>query len=192
MGRKPDEARREELLDQIEGIILTEGFSSLRMGDLAQRLRCSRTTLYQLAPTKEDLVLKAYARTTERALDRCRLAADACDDPAEKIRTYFSEAARVVGAPTSDAYWNDVRNSEPIIEIRAATYRRGMDGIKGYIEEGMRTGIFRKVNADFLAYLGWVGSVAVSDRGFLKETHLSTEEAMTQLGEFILSSLQPA
>ncbi len=189
MGRKPDTTRREELLDQIEKIIFSEGFSSLRMSDLTERLSCSRTTLYQLAPSKEELVLKAHARVAEKSLDRCRLAAEKCDSPAEKIRAYFAEAGKVVDGTTSDAYWADIAGSEPIAEIRAATYRQGMDSVKGYIEEGIAQGVFRDMNAEFLAYLGWVGSIAVRDRGFLESTNLTTEEAMTQLGEFMISSL---
>jgi hypothetical protein len=107
----------------------------------------------------------------------------------EKIRTYFAEAGKVVEGTTSDAYWADIAGLEPIAEIRAATYRQGMDSVRGYIEEGIAQGTFRNVNAEFLAYLGWVGSLAVRDRGFLETTHMSTEEAMTQLGEFIISSL---
>ncbi|WP_328476043.1 TetR/AcrR family transcriptional regulator [Streptomyces sp. NBC_00377] len=49
--------RREELLRQAETIILTEGFTAVTMDELAQRLGCSKATLYSLASTKEQLVL---------------------------------------------------------------------------------------------------------------------------------------
>jgi AcrR family transcriptional regulator len=189
MGRKPDLARREELLDQITQIVLSEGFSSLQMGDLAKRLHCSRTTLYQLAPSKDELIMKVYARLAEGAVNQCRAAAEECVAPTEKIRTFFAVASHVVESPTSEAYWRDVLHSEELTEIRAASYRQGMDYVKRYIEEGIALGIYRDVNVEFLAYLGWVGSVAVRDRGFMAETGLSTEEAMAQLGEFIIAAL---
>jgi hypothetical protein len=62
--------------------------------------------------------------------------------------------------------------------------------VKSYIEEGIEAGVFRNVNADFIAYLGWVGSLAVRDREFLRETNLTPKDAMNQLGDFIISALE--
>lgn len=189
MGRRPDIARREELLDQIEKIILTEGFSELRMGDLAKRLHCSRTTLYQLAPSKDDLVVLVFSRLSERTLDRCSLAADACDSASEKIRAFF-DLAHAAESETTDVFWRDALEWQPIVEYRAAAYRKGLERVRSYIEEGIEAGVFRKVNAEFIAYLGWVGSLAVRDREFLRETDLTPRDAMNQLGDFIISALE--
>jgi AcrR family transcriptional regulator len=188
MGRKPDEARREELLDQIEKIILAEGFSTLHMGELAERLHCSRTTLYQLAPTKDELVLRVYNRMMVHSLDRCRLAAEACDNAVAQIRAYF-DTAREAETSTSDAFWHDVMAWQPTAEARSVAHHEGMGHVKSFVEQGIREGVFRTVNAEFIAYLGWLGSLAVRDREFLSAANLSPEEAMSQLGEFIVSAL---
>ena len=60
--RVVDTRRRDELLRQAEAIILAEGFTAVTMDELAQRLGCSKATLYSLASTKEQLVL-AVTRT---------------------------------------------------------------------------------------------------------------------------------
>ena len=47
------------LLGSIEAIILSDGFARLCISDLAERLSCSKRTIYEIAPTKKALVLKA-------------------------------------------------------------------------------------------------------------------------------------
>ncbi|MFF7277922.1 substrate-binding domain-containing protein [Streptomyces griseorubiginosus] len=52
---------------QAEAIILAEGFTAVTVDELAQRLECSKATLYSLARTKEQLVL-ASCRTQSIAI----------------------------------------------------------------------------------------------------------------------------
>src|SRR5439155_9439194 len=54
--RNVDTARLQELLAQASDIVLAEGFTSITMDQLAQRLGCSKATLYSLAGTKDQLV----------------------------------------------------------------------------------------------------------------------------------------
>ena len=55
-------ARREELLDELMELLLTEGFAGFTLDDLAARLRCSKRTLYALAASKEQLVRATAVR----------------------------------------------------------------------------------------------------------------------------------
>ena len=68
--------RQEQMLDEIGRIALAEGFAHLRVADLAERLHCSRATLYDLAPTK-DVFLCAFFRSHRRHVDRIRERTDA-------------------------------------------------------------------------------------------------------------------
>jgi AcrR family transcriptional regulator len=60
MSSQPDTRRREELLDQVQSLILVEGFAQLRVGALAAHLSCSRSTLYKLAPSKDELIALVF------------------------------------------------------------------------------------------------------------------------------------
>ncbi|MFD5806975.1 TetR/AcrR family transcriptional regulator, partial [Streptomyces sp. NPDC127020] len=60
--RRVDTARRAGLLDSIEEIFLAEGFTRVTVGELTERLHCSRATLYSVAPTKEQMVVLATKR----------------------------------------------------------------------------------------------------------------------------------
>jgi AcrR family transcriptional regulator len=41
------------LLDEVEELLLAEGFTAVSMDEVAQRLRCSKATLYSVAGSKE-------------------------------------------------------------------------------------------------------------------------------------------
>src|SRR3954452_781654 len=60
-------ARREELLDELVTLVLAEGFAAFTLDELARRLRCSKSTLYDLAASKEQLVVAGVKRFFQRA-----------------------------------------------------------------------------------------------------------------------------
>src|SRR4051795_1530796 len=60
------QARRDELLDQLVTLVLAEGFGAFTLDELARRLRCSKSTLYALAASKEQLVVAVVKRFSQR------------------------------------------------------------------------------------------------------------------------------
>src|SRR5690349_2511610 len=77
--------RGRELLDKIEQLIMDEGFASLTVGDLAAKLQCSRSTLYGLAPTKDELVLVVVDRRLRRIGQMKQARLHELDDPVDKL-----------------------------------------------------------------------------------------------------------
>ena len=62
--------RRTELFDALIDLFLSEGFAHLTLDDIAARLRCSKSTLYTLAGSKEQLVraaIRVFCSYTSRA-----------------------------------------------------------------------------------------------------------------------------
>ena len=53
LRQRLDAARQDDLLARVVDIFLYNGFSSVTVSALAQQLRCSKATLYGVAPTKE-------------------------------------------------------------------------------------------------------------------------------------------
>jgi AcrR family transcriptional regulator len=51
--------RRDDLLARVVDIFLSNGFSSVTISALAQQLRCSKVTLYRVAPAKEQLAQRS-------------------------------------------------------------------------------------------------------------------------------------
>jgi AcrR family transcriptional regulator len=67
--------RQTEILDELSTIIEAEGFAELTVADLADRLRCSRRTLYTLAASRDELIVAVVERLFARWLDAADAAA---------------------------------------------------------------------------------------------------------------------
>ena len=81
--------RHRQVLDQLERLFLEEGFGGISVRELAASVGCSRRTLYELAPSKDELVLVVLDRFLHRV---GRTALDAIDREqpyADRIRSYF-------------------------------------------------------------------------------------------------------
>jgi AcrR family transcriptional regulator len=99
-------ARQSELLDQLGGVF-DGGFADLTMAGLAARLNCSLRTLYELAPSRDELVLVVVDRNLWRI---GRTAANAIDPdmgPLDALRAYLRAATEAVSG-TTQAFARDL------------------------------------------------------------------------------------
>src|SRR3954464_9061148 len=84
--------RQRDILDQLQALFMAEGFRHFTIGDLVDRLRCSRRTLYSLAPSKEELVLVVIGRLLNEMGVRARAEAAQHSDPGDAIAVYLQTA----------------------------------------------------------------------------------------------------
>ncbi|MAG51080.1 MAG: hypothetical protein CL405_00585 [Acidimicrobiaceae bacterium] len=98
--------RQRHVLDQL-GRLFDGGFADLTMADMASSLNCSLRTLYELAPSREQLVLTVIDRNLWRV---GRSAMGVIEDvaPLDAIRTYL-EAANVAVAGTTAPFARDMQ-----------------------------------------------------------------------------------
>ncbi|MGK2948074.1 MAG: TetR/AcrR family transcriptional regulator [Acidimicrobiales bacterium] len=99
-------ARQRELLDQL-GHLFDDGFAHLTMAGLAARLSCSLRTLYELAPSRDELVLTVVDRNLWRIGHTAAEALDAEMAPLDALRAYL-RAATVAVAGTTPAFARDL------------------------------------------------------------------------------------
>ena len=93
VGQTRRTRRQSELLDRLLSLFLAEGFSRFTLDDLAAELRCSKTTLYALAPSKEQLaveVVKHYFKGATAAVESA-VAQEHTDEA--RIAAYLNEVA---------------------------------------------------------------------------------------------------
>jgi len=88
-----DAARQDDLLARVVDIFLSNGFSSVTVSALAQQLRCSKATLYSVAPTKEQLVILATKQFFGSSAKRIEATVAAETRPRRKIVTYLGGVA---------------------------------------------------------------------------------------------------
>ena len=101
-----------ETLEALEALILAEGFSRLNVSEIAARLSCSKRTLYELAPSKNRLVLKVLDDFFSRIRQEADHATDNTMDPERQVFEYLQVAVRVAER-LSQAVVADIHEWEP-------------------------------------------------------------------------------
>jgi AcrR family transcriptional regulator len=109
-------SRTSTLLDALIDIVLAEGFRDLQMADLAARLNCSKSTLYAIAPSKEQLLVSIVRTFFRRATDRVEEAVDPAAPAVDRIAAYLTAVATEL-APASPAFIADLEQFAPAGDI---------------------------------------------------------------------------
>lgn len=111
-------ARRAEILDGLVDLFLAEGFLAFNLDDLAVRLQCSKSTLYSVAPSKEQLIAAVVRSFFREASERVDQLSAEVSDPVERIGIYLQAIAQEL-APASNWFFADIDAFAPAAEIYA-------------------------------------------------------------------------
>ena len=142
--------RQAELLDQLEEMFLAEGFSRFTLDDLALRLHCSKSTLYALASSKEQLahrVVKHFFRKATAAVEADTITEG---DPALRVTAYLNAVARAL-APAGPAFHRDLDSFPPGREVYERNTTAAAERVRSLIADGVAQGRFREVHPALIA-----------------------------------------
>jgi AcrR family transcriptional regulator len=142
--------RQAELLDQLERLFLREGFARFTLEDLAVRLHCSKSTLYALAGSKEQLALRVVRHFFRKATDAVEAQTVRESDPALRVVAYLSAVARAL-APAGRAFHRDLDAFPPGRETYERNTALAADRVRQLIAEGVAQGRFREVHPALVA-----------------------------------------
>jgi AcrR family transcriptional regulator len=142
--------RQAELLDQLEELFLTDGFAGFTLDDLALRLHCSKSTLYALAGSKEQLAQRVIKHFFRKATDAVEARTVTVEDPVLRVTTYLTAVA-VALAPAGPAFHRDLDSFEPGREIYERNTQLAADRVRELIAEGVAQGRFREVHPALVA-----------------------------------------
>lgn len=127
--------RRVVLLERLVEVILRDGFAELSVEDLSRELRCSKTTLYAIAPSKEQIIVAGVRQFFRRAADRVEirlLRSD--DDPVEQIRAYLVAISEQL-APASSAFFSDLDAWPATREIYRTNTRVAAERVQSLVRQ---------------------------------------------------------
>ncbi len=142
--------RQAELLDQLEELFLAEGFTRFTLEDLALRLRCSKSTLYALAGSKEQLAHRVVKHFFRKATAAVETDIDAEGDPARRVIAYLSAVARAL-APAGPAFHRDLDSFPPGREVYERNTAAAAERVRALIADGVAQGRFREVHPGLIA-----------------------------------------
>ena len=182
-------ARREELLAELTALFLREGFAAFGLAALAERLRCSKTTLYLVAGSKEQIVVAAVRSFFAAAAERIEARVAAAGDPAERLRRYLDGVAAEL-EPVSEAFYADLTAFGPAAEVYEENTRHAARRVRELVDEGVAAGALRPVHAAFVA-AAVAQVMAAIQRGDVKAaTGLDDAAAYRELTDLLLAALR--
>lgn len=142
--------RQAELLDQLERLFLAEGFAGFTLDDLALRLRCSKSTLYTLADSKEQLALRVIRHFFRKATAAVEAQTVTEQDPALRVTAYLNAVARAL-APAGPAFHRDLDSFAPGRAVYETNTAMAADRVRELIADGVARGRFRDVHPALVA-----------------------------------------
>ena len=184
----PAHRRAAEIWLLLEEIILSGGFARLSVGELAERLSCSKRTLYELAPSKNELVLKVIAEFFSRIRREASAAVATAENPADQIFVYLQAGVRAAQR-LSQTTIVDINGWEPARRVWQEHIRLRVDGLCELIERGIKLGVFRRINPKLVAELAFASISRLREPDFYLSTNIPASEAFQEYYRMLLSSL---
>ena len=183
-------SRHEALLDDLVDLFLAEGVAQLTLADIAARLRCSKSTLDALGPSKEQLVATAVRRFFKTAAEDVELRVVAAHrDASDRLAAYLGAVADAL-RPASDAFMRDVVRHPSGAEV----YRRNTELAAGRVGDLIREGVaqreFREVHAAFIADVIASTMERIQSGEIARATGMSDAEAYDELTALVVRGLR--
>lgn len=180
--------RRTTLFDTLVELFLAEGFSHLTLDDISARLRCSKSTLYTLAGSKEQLVQMATVHFFRQATADVEAEVADADGARAQITAYLSAVGTALDA-ASDQFMADLDAFPPSREVYERNTALAAGRVQQIIAAGVAAGEFRDVHAAFAADLAATMMVRIQQRTVRANTGLDDASAYRELAAILTAGL---
>lgn len=180
--------RQEELFRRLTELLVAEGFSHLTLDQLADQLRCSKTTLYALADSKASLVVEVVKYFFRESTVEVEARVATAIGPRAKIVEYLlgvSERLR----PLSQAFMDDMARFTPAADVYRQNTHAAANRIRQLIAEGIEAGAFRPVHAAFAAEMTAATMVGIQSGDMFRRLEMSDADAYAELSSLLVAAL---
>jgi AcrR family transcriptional regulator len=184
--------RLRQILDDLEDLILEEGFAKLTVADMATRLRCSRRTLYELAPTRDELILIVVDRRFRRHGRRVRERLEGVDDPVARLEILLSTETSLDMHVTTPRFREDVLRQPAVERLIAAHYRYATALIQETLDAGVMLKRFRPHHTRVVAAIIDAALPRIQDPDLLRESGLTFDDTVRELLALVESGVRPS
>ena len=159
------------------------------MDDLTKRLHMSKTSLYKIVSTKDNLIheiinyLMESFEAEEKKIKADKLSAR------EKVSRFVDEYTRAFKL-LGDGTYNDLQLNYHSEWLRCEKFRREkIDVLLELINSGMESGEFRQVNSAVLQHCLILMSSILMDTEFLNENNLTYPQAIDIMRDLVFHGL---
>ena len=176
-----------EVIQNFENL-LEDGIANQTMSDIASNLRVSLRTLYEIAPSKEKLVISTIDRILTNIAKQALGSMKNMESSVDKLRT-FTKIGNEAAGPRIQKYAVDltrIKGADEMIRSHESAY---IDHIKRLLEEAVEKDEIESVDTSAVAIM--LGTVA---RIFSKKNHqeklaASAEESANMISGLIIDGL---
>jgi AcrR family transcriptional regulator len=174
------------VLDGLEQLLREGELGALTIGALAARLACSRRTLYELAPSKDQLFLVVLDRLMHR-IGRTALAAiDAGAPAAVQLRQYATGS--LMYALRSSAY-DDLADVPGAARLMDRHHQFAATILERMVATGIDNGEFRSIDASVAAQVILASALQVARPDVVEGLGVSLDEAVGEMIDLVLTGL---
>jgi AcrR family transcriptional regulator len=165
--------------------------SGVRIGALAAEASCSRSTLYELAPSKEALLLLVLDRLLRRIMRRGGEAIERAADPVDRVRAMLTSGAFDF-ASLGPQFLEDVRQHMPTRRLFERRLDDGRTALVDLIDDAVSAGQFRPIRAQVVAEAVIAVVAHFSDPRLARSDRAITTVELADLVEVFIDGLRPA
>ena len=181
-------ARQIEVFERLLDLSLERGFAAYTLEQAAVALRCSKSTIYALAATREQLIRQVTVAFFRRAAEHVEARVAAESDPVRRIEVYLLAVADEL-RPASAEFMDDVAGFAPTREIYERNTAIAADRVRQLIVDGIESRVFRDVPTAFIAEVVSSVMVRIQQRIVSQNTGLSDAEAYADLANLIVNGI---
>lgn len=149
--------RRQEIINETGKILVAEGYNSLTIQRIAERVDITSAGVHYHFETKEDLVVALIEDREERLIELLESTEGPPDERLADIIQIQFEAVETVadmaGPPTLQLVLASVSGGEPIRDALASMLETYVEIVSGVIREGVEQGVFESDDPERMAVL---------------------------------------
>lgn len=181
--------RQVALLADLEQFFFVNGYRSVTMGLLAEQMKCSKRSLYELAPNRRELFILIVGRWVRRIQKAGHEAAAAQSDPRRRLAAFLEPGVREtigVGA----AFLADLRDLPTARAILDRHQQQRMAELQTILDEGSQSGAFKNLHGYLVAGVYLAAIEKMNEPEFLARAGLSFSEAFAELYRLLMTGLE--
>lgn len=184
----PGSDRQKELLAELEALFFAHGFRNVTVDELAARLKCSKRTLYEIAPSKQELFVLVIESWLERVRHLGWQGALQHSDPEQRIMAYL-EPGVVESRPASRQFLADLQSYRPALALLEAHQTQRTNVLMEIIEDGIRRGRFKPFHSALVAEIFLAAVNRINEPSMLERSGVEFSQAFDELFRILTTGL---
>ncbi|TWF93803.1 TetR/AcrR family transcriptional regulator [Saccharopolyspora dendranthemae] len=184
----------QRLLAVATRLFAEQGFEATSVQQIVDAAGVTKGAMYHYFGSKDDLLYEIYARVLRDQQARLDVAADSDSPVRERLHSAASDVVATTAANLEDTiiFFRSMHllHADKQAEVRAER-RRYHERVRGLIEEGQTTGVFRTDKSADLVVDYFFGAVHHLGTWFREDGKLTGKEVGEQFADLLLDSLRP-